>query len=93
MGDKKVILKCQKSNNEEIDDSDEDTNIDDLIDKVKQKFPQEDIMIFNAYGRSFYHDRSSKILKKFIKKTSQLDAKQIYGQSFPVLENIQNFTA
>lgn len=67
-GDKKINQKCQKKDNEEIDDSDEDTNIDDLIDKVKQKFPQEDIMLFNAYGRSYYHKRSSDVLKKFIKK-------------------------
>jgi GTPase Era involved in 16S rRNA processing len=87
MGDKKVILKCQKSNNEEIDDSDEDTNIDDLIDKVKQKFPQEDIMIFNAYGRSFYHDRSSEILKKFIKKMGIPNNSNI---SFDITKYIKN---
>ena len=67
-GEKKINQKCKKKDNEEIDDSDEDTNIDDLIDKVKQKFPQEDIMLFNAYGRSYYHKRSSSVLKKFIQK-------------------------
>lgn len=62
--DKKSIL----SNSDEIVDSDEDTDIYDLIDKVKQKFPNDDIMLFNAYGRSYHHNKSSEVLRKFINK-------------------------
>lgn len=60
--------KSSLSNTNEIIDSDEDTDIYDLIDKVKQKFANDDIILFNAYGRSYHHERSSAVLQKFIKK-------------------------
>lgn len=55
-------------NTEEIEDSDEDTDINDLIIKVKEKFPNEDIILYNAYGRSYYHKNTSSTLKQFVKK-------------------------
>lgn len=63
--DKKI-----KKSNEEISDSDEDTDINDLINKVHEKFSNEDIIYFNAFGRSFYNEKSTETLKKFISKTS-----------------------
>ena len=44
--------KNTKNVNDEIDDSDEDTDIIDLIKKVKEKFIDEDILLYNAYGNS-----------------------------------------
>jgi hypothetical protein len=58
-----------KTNNDEIEDSDEETNINDVIDKVKQKFPNDVILLFNAFGRSYHNKNSSATLKKFIEKT------------------------
>ena len=58
-----------KTNNDEIEDSDEETNINDVIDKVKQKFPNDVILLFNAFGRSYHNKKSSATLKKFIEKT------------------------
>ena len=63
---KKEKLK-KKQDTYEIKGSAEDTDIYDLIDKVKQKF-KEDIILFNAYGRSFYNEKTSKLLKSFIEK-------------------------
>ena len=54
---------------EEIDDNIEDTDINDLENKVRNKFTGTDIMLFNAYGRSFHSDKSSGILKKFVSRT------------------------
>jgi hypothetical protein len=47
---------------EEITDLDEDTNINDLVIKVKEKFPNEDIILFNAYGRSYHNEKTSSTL-------------------------------
>lgn len=64
--------KSKLSSSEEIESSDEDTNINDLIDKVKEKFPeqdkQENILLFNAFGRSQHHEKTSDALKKFVVK-------------------------
>ena len=40
--------------NSEIEDSDEDTNINDLIVKVKNKFSYEDIILYNAYVCKYF---------------------------------------
>lgn len=65
---KKIKTRKIKNNNEEITDSDEDTDIDDLIDKVKDKFSNEDIIYYNAFGKSYHNEKSSLTLKKFIEK-------------------------
>ena len=65
---KKTIKITNTTKSDELEDSDEDTDISDLIIKVKEKFPSDDIIMFNAYGRSFYHNKSSDVLKKFVKK-------------------------
>lgn len=64
----KQINKIKLLDDDEIVDSDEDTNIGDLIDKVKKKFPQDDILLFNAYGRSYHHKKASETLKNFVIK-------------------------
>ena len=66
---KKEKKESIKNNNDEIEDSDEETNINDVIDKVKQKFPNDVILLFNAFGRSYHNKKSSATLKKFIEKT------------------------
>jgi GTPase SAR1 family protein len=53
----------------EISDSDEDTNLGDLIDKVKEKLPNEDIILFNAFGRIKHNNGSSLNLKKMVAKS------------------------
>ena len=63
--------KNTKNVNDEIDDSDEDTDIIDLIKKVKEKFIDEDILLYNAYGRSYHNKKTSDILKKFVKKSGE----------------------
>jgi len=66
---KKEKKESIKNNNDEIEDSDEDTNINDVIDKVKIKFPNDVILLFNAFGRSYHNKKSSATLKNFIEKT------------------------
>jgi GTPase SAR1 family protein len=51
---------------EEIKDLCEDTNANDVIDKVKTKFNDIKIKLFNAHGRCCHHPKSSKKLIKFI---------------------------
>ena len=67
---KKVKNKKNKKINEEISDSEEDTDINDLINKVNEKFPDENIIYFNAFGRSYYNKKSSPSLKKFVEKNN-----------------------
>lgn len=64
----KKTKKSSKRTTEEIEDSEEDTDINDLIHKVKEKFPDEDIILYNAYGRSYFHKNTSTTLKTFVKK-------------------------
>lgn len=53
----------------EISDSDEDTDFSDLVNKVKEKLPQEDIILFNAFGRIAYNKNTSNHLKKLVEKS------------------------
>ena len=65
---KKPTIKLTKTNDlEEITDLEEDTDINDLVNKVRKKFPNEDIILFNAYGRSFHNEKTSNTLKTFIR--------------------------
>jgi GTPase SAR1 family protein len=63
----KQIKKAQVNKDGEIEDE-EDTNIMDMIGKVKEKFPNENIMLFNAYGRTYHNKSSSLIFKSFVSK-------------------------
>jgi hypothetical protein len=54
--------------NGEICDMEEDTNIMDMIRKVYEKFPNENIMLFNAFGRVIYNYASSQNFKSFVAK-------------------------
>lgn len=47
---------------------DENTTIDDIYIKVKNIFPETDVIYFNAYGRALYHPKSSNNLKSFVSK-------------------------
>jgi len=67
---KKIKIKKNRKPNEEISDEDEDTDINDLINKVNEKFPNEDIIYFNAFGKSYHNKKSSPTLKKFIEKNN-----------------------
>ena len=71
----------------EIEDSDEDTDINDMIDNVKNKFKDEDIILFNAYGRSYYHKNSSDILKKFVSRMLNISNNNI---NFNISKYIKN---
>ena len=81
--DKKI-----KTINEEISDSDEDTDINDLINKVHEKFTNEDILYFNAFGRSMFSDKSTSTLKKFI---SKLGTQTKYNITFNISKYIENY--
>ena len=87
---KKKDKKIKKSN-EEIYDSDEDTNINDLIKKVHEKFSNEDIIYFNAFGRSFYNKKSSETLIKFISKTSIYLVITQHNITFDITKYINNY--
>ena len=95
-----MLSKCDKNlnsvkkdkikNNNEIEDSDEDTNINDLIIKVKNKFPEEDIILYNAYGRSCHNEKTSSTLKKFIEK--MIDVPTKFNILFDISKYILNFS-
>ena len=87
---KKKDKKIKKSN-EEIYDSDEDTNINDLIKKVHEKFSNEDIIYFNAFGRSFYNKKSTETLIKFISKTSIYLVITQHNITFDITKYINNY--
>ena len=64
-----ILASSTDSESEEIVDDFEDTNISDLINKVKEKIPiEDDIVLFNAFGRSYHHPKVSKVLKSFVEK-------------------------
>ena len=73
---------------EEITDLDEDTNINDLVIKVKEKFPNEDIILFNAYGRSYHNEKTSSTLKSFIEKLSGIPSN--INTKFDISKYMQN---
>ena len=69
--DEPEINSASKKNTKtrEIYDSDEDTDLGDLVKKVKEKMPDEDIILFNAFGRIKYNNKISSNLKKLVKKS------------------------
>ena len=67
---KKKKVKKSIKNKKEISDSDEDTDLSDLVKKVREKLPDEDIILFNAFGRIKYDNKTSENLKKIIKGIS-----------------------
>ena len=75
---------------DEILDDFEDTNISDLINKVKEKLPDEDIILFNAFGRSYHHPKTSKVLKKFVEKLLGGAPKQ-YNIKFDISKYCKDF--
>ena len=81
--DKKI-----KEPNDEISDSDEDTDINDLINKVHEKFPLEDIVYFNAFGRSIHNKKSTATLKKFI---SKIGSQTKHNIAFNISKYIENY--
>jgi GTPase Era involved in 16S rRNA processing len=62
-------IKVPQKNTREICDSDEDTDLSDLVKKVKEKLPNEDIILFNAFGRIKHSNKISKNLKKLVEKS------------------------
>lgn len=94
ISDKKNIKKSNKtsSTSEEIEDSDEDTDLNDLIKKVKEKFVDEtinnNILLFNAYGRSYHNKKSSDTLVKFIKKMIGVPTK--HNIKFDITKYMEN---
>ena len=85
---KKIKTRKIRHNNEEITDSDEDTDIDDLINNVKDKFSNEDIIYYNAFGRSYHNEKSSLTLKKFIEKNG-IPSK--YNITFDITKYIKDY--
>ena len=88
--DKKINLIEESNNNNEIQDSDEDIDIKNLIINVKNKFPEEDIILYNAYGRSYHNEKSSSILKKFIEKRIGIPTN--FNILFDISKYILNFS-
>ena len=78
-----------KKPTDEIEDSDEDTYLINLIEKVNTKFANEDIMLFNAYGRSYYHKNTSNTLKKFVQKMIGIPTK--YNINFDITKYIVGY--
>lgn len=66
--DKKLKKKSRINEDGEIDDEHEDTNLCNMVDKVKEKFPNENIMLFNAYGRISHNKKASSVFKQFVNK-------------------------
>lgn len=60
-------------------DDEEDTSVKDIIKQVKSKFPNDTIMLLNAYGRSYYKTGSDN-LKKFVSN--------MYNGGFPSTHNV-----
>jgi hypothetical protein len=56
------------NNDGELVDEDEDTNMFDMVKKVREKFPNENIMLFNAFGRTIHNKNASQNFKNFIIK-------------------------
>jgi small GTP-binding protein len=66
---KEKKTKVPSKNTREISDSDEDTDLGDLIKKAKEKLPDEDIILFNAFGRIRHSNRISQKLKRIVEKS------------------------
>lgn len=82
--DKKKIT----TKNKEISDSDEDTNLSDIVDKVKEKFPDENIVLFNSFGRIKYKKNISAKLTKFVEKNCTNLTK--HNISFSITKYVKN---
>ena len=85
----KIKIKKSRKSNEEISDSDEDTDINDIIVKVREKFPNEDIILFNAFGRSYNNKKSSPSFKKFVEKNCTILTK--YNIKFDITKYIKDY--
>lgn len=70
---KEKKVKSVSKNKREISDSDEDTDLSDLVKKVKEKLQEEaksgDILLFNAFGRIKHNNKISSSLKKIVDKS------------------------
>lgn len=79
-------------NNEEIK-CEEHTSIIDIYENIKEKFKDIDIIYFNAFGRSYYHENSSNNLKKFVKQYNPQNINinfnlKKYHDNIPLLHDI-----
>lgn len=63
-----VIIPKNIKTNDEIIDSEEDTDLGDLIKNVRAKLPLEDIILYNAFGRIKHNKNISIVLKQLINK-------------------------
>lgn len=53
--------------NDEITTSHEESNLADLVNKVKTRYPDIQVKLFNAHGRCLFHEKTSSHLKNLIK--------------------------
>ena len=64
-----VIEVCETDDDDdEIKELTEDTNISDIIFKAQEKFKDIKIKLFNAFGRLYHNESSSKTSKQFVTK-------------------------
>lgn len=74
--------------NGELIDLDEDTNMIDMVNKVREKFPKDNIMLFNAFGRTLNHKSVSQNFKNFIMK--KYDNASNHNTSFTISKFYNN---
>jgi len=78
-------------NTREIVDSDEETDLCDLIDKIRTKMPNDDIILFNAFGRIAHNQNVSPNLQKIVTKSHIVPTK--YNTTFSIKKYVDNTDA
>lgn len=73
--------KNKKKQTVEIIDDDEETDLYDLLENVRRKLPDEDIYLFNAFGRIMHSPYSTDNIKTFIQKKNIVATRHNIGFS------------
>lgn len=74
---------------EEISDSEEDTDLRDLIEGVRRKMPDEDIILFNSFGRIKKDSNAGPELKKLV--TDRSGYISCYNTQFTIKKYYENY--
>ena len=87
--DDSVITISEDALDDEIKEEVEETSIKDIYKKTKEKFSGHDIILFNAFGRSYHHPNSTITLKKFVEKIAGIPSKE--NINFSITDYILNY--
>ena len=84
-----VITISEEALDDEIKEEIENTSMCDIYKKIKEKFSEHNIILFNAFGRSYHHKKSSITLRNFVEKIAGIPSKE--NINFSIASYVLNY--